>query len=297
MSLLLYGLISGCVYGLWAASFSLIYRATRIFHVVHAAVFTTAAYGYWVASPLIGQVAAAAFALVLSVVLGVGAELLLYRPLARRGASAVLLFVVSLGAYIVVENTIQLIWGAAPRSVPVPFDSVLQTYVTVLGAGVSALELAEAGVALALWGGLVAFLRWTSLGAAIRAVTIAPELAELSGIKVGQIRVATFAGGSLLIGIAGLMMLMKTGIEPSSGLPVWVVAIVATLIGRASVVGSFVASIGMGLTESAMLIWFPAAWQPAMPVLILLGFLVVDAARARLVTWQGRRLARRNVAG
>jgi hypothetical protein len=63
------------------------------------------------------------------------------------------------------------------------------------------------------------------------------------------------------------------------------------------VVGSFVASIGMGLTESAMLIWFPAAWQPAMPVLILLGFLVVDAARARLVTWQGRRLARRNVAG
>jgi hypothetical protein len=53
----------------------------------------------------------------------------------------------------------------------------------------------------------------------------------------------------------------------------------------------------MGLTESAMLIWFPAAWQPGMPVLILLGFLVVDAARARLVTWQGRRLARRNLAG
>ena len=296
MSIVVYGLMSGCVYGLWAASFSLIYRATRIFHVVHAAVFTSAAYTYWLLVDWGGAPLAALGALVIGVLLGAACELLLYRPLLRRGANAVLLFVVSLGAYIVIENVIQLIWGAAPRSAPMPFGQVLQTFVTVPGGGFSAFDMAEAGLALTLWGCLLAFLRWTSLGQAIRAIMIAPDLAELSGIEVGQVRIVTFAIGSLLIAIAGLTMLVKTGIEPSAGLPVWVIAVVGTLIGRASVVGSFLASLGMGLSESAMLVILPGTWQPAVPVIILLVYLFANAARGWAASWQGRLIARRNLA-
>jgi branched-chain amino acid transport system permease protein len=296
MSLVIYGLISGCVYGMWAASFSLIYRATRIFHVLHAAAFTGGGYCYWLALPRVGAGFAAACAVSLAVVVGVTSERFLYQPLLRRGASAVLLFVASLGAYIVIENIIQLIWGAAPRSVPVPWNSVLQTYISVPGGGFSALELAEAIIALALWLGLVAFLGLTSLGAAIRAVTTAPELAELAGIEVVRIRAITFAAGSLLIGVAGVMTVIKTGIEPGSGLPAWVIAIVATLIGQASIVRSFVASLAIGLAESAMLALAPAVWQAAVPVIILLLYLLVDAVQRRARSFAGRRAAQRNLA-
>lgn len=296
MSFVAYGLITGCVYGLWATSFSLIYRATRIFHVAHAAVFTAAAYVYWMLVGEIGAPAALVCALAFGVALGVASEVLLYRPLLKGGASPVLLFVVSLGVYTVVENAIQLIWGAGAQSVPVPFANYLQSLFSVFGAGISAFELVEASLAALLWLALLAFLRWTLAGMAIRAITIAPDMAELAGIDVGRVRVITFAVGSLLISIAGVTMLIKTGIEPSSGLPVWVVGIVAALISRASVFGSFIAGLGLGLSESVILIWLHASWQPTVPVMMLIGYLIVETGRGWFVSWQLRRAAHRNLA-
>src|ERR1700754_1654249 len=131
MSLVVYGLVVGCLYGLWSTSFSLIYRATRIFHVVHAAVFTASAYVYWAVVGMLGPVGALACGLAVGIGLGVASELLLYRPLIRRGATPVLLFVVSLGAYIVVENLILLVWGAESRITSPPLEELSSTFVRI----------------------------------------------------------------------------------------------------------------------------------------------------------------------
>lgn len=292
MQFALYGLLIGLVYGLWALSFSLIYRTVRIFHVLHAAAFTVAAYGCWAVQHYTGApfVVAAGSGLFLAAAIGVGAEILLYRPLLRLGAPAVLLFVSSLGAYIVVENVIQLIWQADVRSIPVA--DVFYAYLDLGGVGVSSIELLEGAVALALWLLTVALLRYTMIGKAIRAIAAAPEMAELAGIDRRGIRLFVFAYGSVLMGVSGLLFLAKLGIEPAAGLPVWVVAVVASLIAGAHPVYAFLSAIGIGFVETLGLIWIPARWQAAIPVFILLAYVAGAALWRHGKQWRIRRETR-----
>ena len=292
MSYVVYGILVGCVYGLWSISFSIIYRATHIFHLVHAAVFTSAAYAYWRLHESL-ELLALPCALLIGVATGVGSEIALYRPLRKLGAPTILMFVVSLGGYIVIENLIQLIWRADPQMVTPP--QVLESYISIFGVGSSMLELFEAGVAVGLWLLTVALLRFTLTGKAVRAIAVAPDMAELAGIEVDRIRAIVFAFGSLLISIAAILMVMKTGIEPTSGLHVWVIAVIATLIGRGDVTASFLAGLGMGLAESIILIWLPAAWQPSVPVLILAAYLVTMAITKWISAFHVRRAAQRKL--
>lgn len=289
MQFALYGLLTGCVYGLWAMSFSLIYRTVRIFHVLHAATFILAAYACWAMQAYLGAPfpAAAAIALLLATLVGVASEVLLYRPMLRAGVPPALLFVTSLGAYIAIENLIQLIWRANVRTIPVP-DS-LSVYLEIGDVGVAGIELTEAGIALALWLLTFALLRYTMIGKAVRALSVAPEMAELAGIDIWRIRTAVFAYGSLLMGIAGILFLAKLGIEPSSGLPVWIVAVVASLIVRANPMLAFLAAVVIGFAESFALIWLPSRWQPAIPVVILLLYLLGEAAWRQVQDWRLRR--------
>ena len=292
MSYVVYGVLVGSVYGLWAISFSIIYRTTKIFHVVHAATFTAAAYAFWRLDEPLGLLALPA-ALLVGVVVGLASEFLLYRPLRRLGVPSILMFVASLGGYIMIENFIQLVWRADTRMVEAP--QILEQYVSVFGAGGSVLELFEAGVALALWFITLVLLRYTLTGKAVRAIAIAPDMAALAGIEVDRIRTIVFAYGSLLISIAGVLMVMKTGIEPTSGLHVWIIAVIASLIGRGDITAAFVAGLGMGLAEAVILIWIPATWQPTVPVLILAAYLMAVALTRWLSAVRVRRAAQRKL--
>lgn len=292
MSLLLYGLGIGLVHGLWAVSFSLIYRSVRVFHVLHAAAFTGAAYTCWRLSNATGSIVVGAVAgVAVAVALGVASELLLYRPLERWKVRHALLFIVSLGAYIVVENVLQLVWRADTRTIDLPkWFSGRQQFA---GGAFSNLEILESLVSLALWLATLAFLHFSMLGKAIRAISVAPDMAELAGIRVGRIRLIVFAYGSLLIGIAGLLFLAKSGVEPTSGMPVWIVAVVASLISRSHPVWSYVTGFGIGLCEALVLIWLPATWQPAIPVVILLAYLSGVAIHRSMLASIARNRARR----
>lgn len=292
MSLLVYGTLIGLVYGLWSVSFSIIYRSVRIFHVLHAAVFTASAYACWLVATSSGQLLLGIVAgLAAAIVLGAASELILYRPLIRLHVRSGILFLASLAGYVVVENVLQLLWRADTRTIELPlfFDTRLR-----LGsAGVSVLEVSEALVALCLWLLTLALLRFSLWGKAIRAISIAPEMAELAGINVGKIRLIAFMYGSFLVGTAGILFLAKLGVEPTSGMPVWIIAVVASLISRAHPLWSYVTGLGIGLCEAVILLWLPGTWQPIVPVAILLAYLTVLAANRVVVATLARNRAQR----
>jgi branched-chain amino acid transport system permease protein len=294
MTLIIYGTFAGVVYGLWALSFAIIYKSVSIFHVFHAAVFTSAAYAAWLCAGATGSASLALLAgVAFGTALGTLSELLLYRPLIRLGVRPSILFVASLAAYIVLENTIQLIWRADTRTIDVP--QVLHHSMRLGGAGFSALEVVEGVTAVLLWLGTLAILRFTLLGKAIRAVSTAPEMAALAGVQVPHIRLVVFLIGSFLISVAGVMFVAKVGIEPSSGMPVWIVAIVASLIGGSQPLWSFISGLMIGIFESLVLLWVPAGWQPAIPITILLAYLVALSTMRSMETMQARRRAAREL--
>lgn len=297
MSLMIYGTVVGCLYGFWAASFSLIYLATRTFHVVHASVFVLSGYVYWLTEPAAGALPATIASLGVGTLLGVLTEQFLYWPLLKRGATPVLLFVASLGAYIVIENFILLIWGGDSRIVSPPFETVTKGLVRIGGAGLSIFELAEAAIGIVLWVGALTMLRFTLIGKAMRAIAASPELAELAGINVAAIRVTVMAFGSLLIAVAGVTTTMRAGIEPSSGLSVWIVAVICTLIGRSDPLQAFFVGLCLGIAEASLLLWIPATWQPGVPVIILLLYLIGSSTRHITLVVLARRNAMRSMAG
>lgn len=110
-------MIAGSAYTLMALGFGLIFRVCHFFHFTHGAVFTVAAYltytfkelylwSTWIAVPA---------AIIASASLGSMIEKLIYEPMRRRGASPVNLLIASLGTFIMLQNTISLIFGDSTR--------------------------------------------------------------------------------------------------------------------------------------------------------------------------------------
>ncbi|MEJ1229970.1 MAG: hypothetical protein WDM88_03985 [Galbitalea sp.] len=115
------GIGIGAVYAIVAMSFSMIFSVTKTLHFAHGAVFMWVAY---VVSSLettpLGFAGALTCGLIASIVLTVGLEFFIYRPLRARGASGLTIFVASLGCMIVLSNLVLVVFGSQVRPLQIP---------------------------------------------------------------------------------------------------------------------------------------------------------------------------------
>ena len=127
MQLLLNALVSSAEILLVAVSFHLIFRTVRFFHLAHGAVYVVGAYTAYVAlggmikgdvgsssaiAPLWSCVVAMIIAAAVGGGLGASMDLLIYRPLRKRRASALVLLLASFGALTAIQNIVALIFGS-----------------------------------------------------------------------------------------------------------------------------------------------------------------------------------------
>jgi branched-chain amino acid transport system permease protein len=281
------GIINGSGYALLGVAFGLILGVTGRFHYAFALVFTVAAYitSVLISSAGVPWPAAMAAGLLAAVVLGVGCERVVYRPLAARSGAVSLLaiFIASLGIAIAGTNIITLIWSSSSRSIeafsikPMQLGSVTFT----------SLELTMVIVFWILIVLLAAVLRYTSLGRQIKAVRGNPELARVAGIEPHRIYLWVFAIGSLLCGVAAILMGMRFAVQPEMGArPVVFAFVVAFLGGTASsplVVG--LAGLLLGLIESLSQLWVAPQWSSLVVFSVLFIYVAlrpVDFNRFRL---------------
>ena len=167
--LLANALISGSIIALVGLSFGVVFHTTRFFHVAHAAILTAAPY---VAQSLHGRlgvpvVLAVAGGLLAVTLLGILIERGIYRPLRARGATVQVKLIASLGAFIVIQNTISLLYGDDVRTLPWGGRRAGPPY---LGARVTAVQWITVGACLLAWLGLTVGLSSTGLGRVMRAV-------------------------------------------------------------------------------------------------------------------------------
>ena len=119
LQLVINGLQLGAIYALTAVGFSLIFGATKVFHVAHGATFTIAGYLFWwiyavlhVAWPL-----AALAAVIAAVVFGLAMERFIYRPIQRHEGAFFTVFIAAFGMQIIVQNLTGTIFGRGFASV------------------------------------------------------------------------------------------------------------------------------------------------------------------------------------
>jgi branched-chain amino acid transport system permease protein len=243
------GLILGSMYAMVAIGFSMIYGIIRLINFAHGDVVMIGA--FFTLGLL--QVVGAPFALVALLVLIAGAlvgimiEKGAFRPM--RGAPQVTGFIASLAVSIMLQNLGILFLPAQPRNFT--FPDYLQRVIQVGGVSFRVVDLVIMLSALILMCCLILLVNKTKLGMAMRATAENIDVARLMGININRTIMATFAMGSALAGIAGLMWGGKFGqIDPLLGFVPGLKSFVAAVIGGVgSIPGAILGSYVLGLSE------------------------------------------------
>lgn len=301
--LLVNSLIAAAVYALLALSFSLIYSTTRFFHFAHGAVYIVGAYGAyavinwfrsnaaWIAGDVMGgsiggSTAAAvpwwAHLIAIVVAIGVAAllgalmELLIYRPLRRRQAAAVVLLIASMGVYIVLQNAISAFFGDDTKTIR---TWPVREGLNVLGARITPVQLIIIASAIVLFIATILVLKYTRAGAAMRALSANPELARVVGMDSDRVILWTFVAGSALCGAAGVLISLDIDMTPTMGLNALLMGVVAAIVGGiGSLPGAAVGALLLALAQHLGVWKLPSQWQDAIAFAILLLFLLFRPA-------------------
>jgi branched-chain amino acid transport system permease protein len=243
------GLILGSMYAMVAIGFSMIYGIIRLINFAHGDVVMI---GAFLTLGLL-QVVGAPLPLVALMVLAAGAvigiliERAAFRPM--RGAPQVTGFIASLAVSIMLQNLGILFLTAQPRNFA--FPGYLQRVIHISGVSFRMVDLVIMMCALSLMCALMLLVNKSRLGMAMRATAENIDVARLMGININRTIMATFAVGSALAAIAGLMWGGKFGqIDPLLGFIPGLKSFVAAVIGGVgSIPGAIIGGFVLGLSE------------------------------------------------
>jgi len=273
LQLLLNGLINGCAFALVALGFALICNTTRIFHFAHGGIYTLSGYLFfsfytqhglpiWLALPI---------TLVLAAIVGILIDLIVYRPLDRRGASTMMHMLSSLGLYIIIVNVICMVYGNNSK---ILVSGLLPT-VKVGGLMLNVVQIATAITFLVVFLSLSLTLKFSSLGLKLRAMRDNQTLLALYGINANMVRLFVFGVGSALCALAGILVGLDVGIDPHIGMSVVVIAAVALIVGGIGVFeGAAFGALLLGCLQSIAVWQMSARWQDMVTFLVLIVFLL-----------------------
>lgn len=246
------GVITGGMYALVAIGLNIQYGLMRVMNIAHGEFLMVGAYLAWWAyatwrlSPLLGLPAI----FVVLFVTGLVVYRLCFRRIVRTASSVEVLearsLLVGFGLMFLIQNAVFLVWGADLRG----YEYLAQP-VEIAGARFGTNRVVVFAFALTVSLLLLALLRLTLLGKAVRAMMQSPTGAQLVGIDTAVLHPVVFGAGLALAGVAGALLSMVYEISPSMGEPYTVTAlIVITLGGLGSATGSLLGGLLLGLVET-----------------------------------------------
>ncbi|WP_022884414.1 branched-chain amino acid ABC transporter permease [Glaciibacter superstes] len=277
VQLVLNGLVAGSLYALMAAGLALILGATMHFHIAHAAVFASAGYLTYICTAFLGlhPALSALLAIAVAVLMGMGIVRFLYVPLTRRGGAGFILFLVSLGVLVVLDNIFTIGLGARPAKPGLGewFGHVQQLGPWSLTWGQLLIILLSFG----LVAGLIVCLEKTQAGKLVKAYSGNPEFFQLFGRKPMTVLLLVYAVGSFFGAIAGVYVAADTGMLPGLGEQFFIIAIMVVFIGGiGSVRGAFLAAMLLGVLQHVLLLWMGSEWTLAAVFIAFLALITIS---------------------
>ncbi|HEX8005996.1 MAG TPA: branched-chain amino acid ABC transporter permease [Trebonia sp.] len=222
------GLSTAAILSLSAVAFTLEYAVSRIANFAHGELLTIGAYAAYSGQTLFHRNVAAAA--VIAAVAGMLAGLLLNAGLIEqfRGRSAITVFIATLGASLILQNVLMIIYGAA--NVSYSFTQGGLHHVGPFLWTTSDIEVIFSALAVA--GLLYLLLQRTRFGKAVRAISQDRVLAQVSGIPARRVVMQTWALAGAVSGFAGFVLADTIGtFGPTLGFSFLLLTITATVAG------------------------------------------------------------------
>lgn len=249
------GLQIGSVYILFALGLTLIFGVMKVVNFAHGALFAIAAYTAYVilsygADNFPGVPAwllyLGSFA-VATVLLGLVGVALYYVFFKRFAGDLISTLIVTIGFALVIEVLVRQTFSAQPRSVP----AVVNGRISILGASVTLERVMIFVVAIAVTIAVAAFVRSTTTGMALRAVTSDAEAATLQGINVTRIALVGVLLATTLAAVAGVLIAPATVVTPTMGFEFLMKGFVIIILGGlGSLTGAIYGGLIVGMAES-----------------------------------------------
>jgi branched-chain amino acid transport system permease protein len=243
------GLLAGVMYSLVALGFVLIYKASGVFNFAQGAmVFLAALTFVSILKMGINFWLTLAITLGVMVVLGIGVEKIVLRPLVNQ--APITLFMATIGLTFVLEGLSQLVWGSQPHGLELGIPDVpMQWLSQKWNINVSQFEVFAAGVAGAMVAGLALFFQYTRIGRALRAVADDHQAAMAVGIPLKHIWAIVWAVAGFVALVAGLMWGARNGVQYALTFIALKALPVLILGGFESVPGAIVGGLIIGASE------------------------------------------------
>jgi branched-chain amino acid transport system permease protein len=265
------GLLVGAYYLLIALGLSLIFSLGGIVNLAHGAFYALGAYLAVLLAPRIGFAGAFVASPILVAAIGVVVERLLFRRFYR--SDPILSLLLTFGLAMVMEQSLRMLFGAAPLPFSIPTE--LRGQVFVGDFIYPRYRLMILGVALAAVAATWAVVYRTSFGRVVRAGVQNPEMVGALGISLGPYMTAIVALGIGLAGLAGVLLAPISGVHPAMGAEILTAAFVVVVIGGlGSFWGVIAAAALVGIVRGLTIFFFPPAGEASMYLLMALVLLL-----------------------
>ncbi|WP_125140410.1 branched-chain amino acid ABC transporter permease [Clostridium transplantifaecale] len=276
LSYLINGISLGSVYAIIALGYTMVYGIAKMLNFAHGDIIMIGGFTVFTVvstaggSPVVGVLAS----IVVCTVLGVTIEKVAYRPL--RGASPLAVLITAIGVSYLLQNIALLLFGSNARQ----FTSVVTLPALKLADGklsISSVTIVTIVTCIVIMLALTTFINKTKMGQAMLAVSEDKGAATLMGINVNGTIAVTFAIGSSLAAIAGVLLCSAyPSLTPYTGSMPGIKAFVAAVFGGiGSIPGAMIGGILLGVIENLAKAYISSQLSDAIVFSVLIIVLLV----------------------
>ena len=276
---LINGISIGAVYAIIALGYTMVYGTAKMLNFAHGDVIMIGAYVSFCVTNYLGLPAVVSIVLSMAVctALGIVIEGLAYKPL--RGTPSLAVLITAIGVSYFLQNAAQLIWSSATKN----FTSIVTWEPISLfdgGLVITGEVIVTVAVSILVMIALTWFTGSTRTGKAMRAVSEDRDAAQLMGINVNQTISTTFAIGSALAAVAGVLLCSTVPtLTPTTGSMPGIRAFTAAVLGGiGSIPGAMLGGILIGIIETFAKAYISTQFSDAVVFSVLVIILLVKPA-------------------
>lgn len=275
LQLLVDGFMFGLILALAGVGLSLIFGTTGLTNFAHGDLITFGAMATFTFNNLLGLpfVLSAVLAVLAAGVFGSLQDLALWRPLRKKGVSLIAMLVVSIGFGILLRYTYLFFYGGGVEQLRsysgqagLEIGPVAVAPKALVGSAVATIALAAA----------LAWLRYTKMGKASRAISDNPALASASGINVERVINAVWIVGTALAGLAGVIFALNIGANWFMGFQILLLVFAGVILGGlGTALGALIGSVLVGMLIEVSTLIIPTEMKAVGALLIMILILLV----------------------
>jgi neutral amino acid transport system permease protein len=268
------GLSLGAIYALGAVGLTLVYGILKLVNFAQGDFLTFGGYMAYLVNVTWGAplVVAVFWAMLMTALLGILFERLLWGPMRAKHAGFLQLILMSIGLAFLLRAVVQWFWGTEIRILDVNTTDT----VDFLGLRIGQTELIVVIVGLVVLVAVGLMLRYTLLGKRMRALSDDLDLAETAGIDTRRVILYTWVFAGTLAGLAGVLAAAITSLYPELGFELLLPIFAAVILGG---IGDAFGALAAGLVIGVMTEWstlvIDARWKTAVGFLVLVIVLIV----------------------